>query len=507
MRARDLKDRLRWANVSLRYKGLIVVGIPMLPLVVTAFLWYSNQRRADAADGLVAHTLKVKAELSHTLTLLVDAELGARGYLLTHDPEMVRAFHAATAALVPTLRQLVQEVRDDSSQIVRLRKMGPLARNRPLSSIIAYADKMPAGSPPPLDLLERSRTSMKGLRDVLQEMQEAEDALLVTRSDEAHAARRQGTRVTIGGLVVGLAGGVFAMLLFTRSVARRVGDVASNAKRLARGEALLPMEASRDEVGGLADALDRAGALLAERDAELRRRVEQTAAANRELESFSYSVSHDLRAPLRHIDGFASLLERRADGLDEQGRKHLRTIREAATRMGQLVDDLLSFSRMGRAEMACADVDLHTLVSDVVEEVRRDEPTRAIEWTIDPLPPVYGDRAMLRVAFRNLLANAAKYTGPVAHPAVTVGTLPRVNGEQIVYVRDNGVGFNMTYAHKLFGVFQRLHAADEFEGTGIGLANVHRIVQRHGGRTWAEGAVNQGATFFIALPDHGEAGS
>ncbi len=235
--------------------------------------------------------------------------------------------------------------------------------------------------------------------------------------------------------------------------------------------------------------------------AELQLRGELLEAANKELEAFSYSVSHDLRAPLRHIDGYASLLSKSAgDTLNEKAQRYLQTISDSAKQMGQLIDDLLVFSRMGRQEMLHTTVHLDQLIKTILYDLRLDLQGREISWTIDTLPEVPGDPAMLRQVFVNLISNAIKFTGTRPIAKIAVGIEKKSAGEIIVFVRDNGVGFDMQYLGKLFGVFQRLHRADEFEGTGIGLANVRRIVHRHGGRVWAEGIPDQGATFFVALP-------
>jgi signal transduction histidine kinase len=235
--------------------------------------------------------------------------------------------------------------------------------------------------------------------------------------------------------------------------------------------------------------------------AELQRRGEQLEAANKELEAFSYSVSHDLRAPLRHIDGYASLLRKAVgDSLAEKPARYLQTISESAKQMGQLIDDLLVFSRMGRQEMLQTTVNLDQLVKTVIDDLRLDLQGREISWKIEPLPEVPGDPAMLRQVFMNLIANAVKFTCTRPIAKIEIGVERRGGGEVVISVRDNGVGFDMQYAPKLFGVFQRLHRADEFEGTGIGLANVRRIVHRHGGRTWAQGVPDKGATFYVALP-------
>ena len=237
-------------------------------------------------------------------------------------------------------------------------------------------------------------------------------------------------------------------------------------------------------------------------------RTAQLAAANKELEAFSYSVSHDLRAPLRHIDGFLGLLqEKTATALDEEGRHYMATISMASRNMGVLIDDLLSFSRMGRSAMAKTQVDLGALVREAIQEFEPETLDRDIHWSVADLPVVVGDRAMLRVVLANLISNALKFTQPCPQAEIEIGCLPDQETEIVIFVRDNGAGFDMTYADKLFGVFQRLHGASEFEGTGIGLANVRRVISRHGGRTWAEGKVGGGATFYFSLPQAGMSGS
>jgi signal transduction histidine kinase len=233
---------------------------------------------------------------------------------------------------------------------------------------------------------------------------------------------------------------------------------------------------------------------------ELNRSNLRLKSANEELESFSYSVSHDLRAPLRHIHGYVGLLKKlAAEQLPDAGRRYLENISSATTEMGRLIDDLLAFSRMGRAEMINTPIRLDAMVQEVIQSLEMAIQGRNIVWKIAPLPRVEGDPSMLKQVLVNLISNALKYSRQRDPAIIEIGFGGEEDGRAIIFVRDNGAGFDMQYADKLFGVFQRLHRADEFEGTGIGLATVRRIIDRHGGRTWAEGVLNQGAVFYFTL--------
>lgn len=242
---------------------------------------------------------------------------------------------------------------------------------------------------------------------------------------------------------------------------------------------------------------------------ELERRVQlrtqELESANRELEAFSYSVSHDLRAPLRHIQGFLGLLEQECDAeATDLARGYFDNIRIASARMGQLIDGLLGLSRVARQEMHRSWLDLNLVVGKIVEGFGPETAGRSVRWRLAPLPVVRGDEALLRAAFQNLLGNAVKFTGRQSEAVIEVGTKESGTSEWTIFVKDNGAGFDPAYAHRLFGVFQRLHHEDEFEGTGIGLANVQRIVHRHGGSVLAEGRPGLGATFYITLPKEDE---
>jgi len=233
---------------------------------------------------------------------------------------------------------------------------------------------------------------------------------------------------------------------------------------------------------------------------ELAKRSAELQAINKELEAFAYSVSHDLRAPIRHIAGFTELLQKNsASVLDERSQRHTTMILESAKKMGNLIDDLLAFSRIGRAEAHKTMVSLQQLVQEAQSEVAQETDGRNINWKIGRLPACYGDRSMLRLALINLLANAVKFTRTRPQAEIEIASTNHNPDQIVVSIKDNGVGFDMKYVNKLFGVFQRLHATEAFEGTGIGLATVQRIVHRHGGRVWAEGLVDGGATFYFSL--------
>jgi PAS domain S-box-containing protein len=226
----------------------------------------------------------------------------------------------------------------------------------------------------------------------------------------------------------------------------------------------------------------------------------ELAVVNQELEAFSYSVSHDLRAPLRHIHGYVEMLQRATEGqLPDKAKRYLETITDASLEMGQLIDALLAFSRLGRAEIKGMTVHLDALIQDVIRGLEMAINGRPIVWKISPLPPIVGDASLLKQVLSNLIDNAIKYSRTRDPATIEIGSAGEEGGRVVVFVRDNGVGFDMQYAHKLFGVFQRLHRPEEFEGTGIGLATVRRIVVRHGGRVWAEGTIDKGATVYFTL--------
>jgi signal transduction histidine kinase len=342
-------------------------------------------------------------------------------------------------------------------------------------------------------------------------------SVLFATADRALKKNLIGATVIIVGAL--LISSLFAQRVFVKPI-QHLSEIAN---RLAEGDlsARTTQETRTVEISQLAEAFNSMAASLQQRDsdverarleiqkmnAELERRVQertsQLSAANQELESFSYSVSHDLRAPLRHLDGFAELLKKsQTERLDEKGRRYVEVISQAAKKMGLLIDELLVFSKMGRHEMLKSPVDMRAIVTETLGQLEHDYARREIEWVISDLCQVEADPAMLRLVWINLISNAVKYTRPRDRARIEIGSYDTTT-ENVFFVRDNGVGFDMKYADKLYGVFQRLHSENEFEGTGIGLANVRRIISRHGGRTWAESKLGEGSTFYFSLIKHG----
>lgn len=314
-------------------------------------------------------------------------------------------------------------------------------------------------------------------------------------------------------LAVSLLAAFLLSAVVQKTTAQPIVQLAETARIVSREKKYslrAPVTQATDEVNVLITAFNemleqihsRDTALQTARDeleASVGRRTEQLEAVNRELESFTYSVAHDLRAPLRHIQGFAEALkEDCGETLDQAAIGYVNRIIDSTRRMDQLIKDLLGLAQVGRQELQFRPTMLKTVAEEVVQEMADEYQGRRIDWRLGPLPVMDCDRGLMRLAFYNLLANAVKYTRPRDPAVIEVGT-KYDDGERVIFVRDNGVGFNMKYAHKLFGVFERLHRREDFEGTGVGLATVQRIIHKHGGRIWAEAEVDGGATFFFTL--------
>ncbi len=334
---------------------------------------------------------------------------------------------------------------------------------------------------------------------------------------EATEAQRVASNLTVILMIILAIAVTTSSLLIARSISKPLNELTKGAEIIGKGDLEHKVGVkSKDELGELAAAFNRMTESLKkvtasrdelDREVTVRKRVEgeivkantELAAVNKELEAFAYSVSHDLRAPLRSIDGFSqALIEDYPDRLDEQGKEYLQRVRLATQRMAVLIDDLLKLSRVTRSEMRRETVNLSTLAQSIAEELRETQPERQVDFAIASDLTTIGDPQLIRLIMENLLSNAWKFTSYHPQARIEFG-LTQVDGKEAFFVRDDGAGFDMTYANKLFGVFQRLHSSEEFPGTGVGLATVQRIVHRHSGQVWAEGKEEEGATFYFTF--------
>lgn len=443
-------------------------GFALALLLLIAAVSYFNASRSVQAFRVARNTSSVMAELERLLLGTLDVESGSRGFAATGNKTYLERYESGRVVAQQAYRNVEEALARDSEYKGRLDRLEGL-----ITSQMAIAEELVAakndGPQAGFNSLpnEEGNNAVDQLRATVADMEKIEGGLLAERENGAETS----ARATMWIIVV------------TASVALAV---VTTAGLLVRHDLL-----KRKQVEDERDKLN----------SDLRKQAQQLTDANKELEAFCYSVSHDLRAPLRHIDGYVARLRKLiADKLDEKGQHYLKTVSASAKEMGQLIDDLLVFSRVGRIEMQRTGVDLSVLLQQAMMSAHVEANGRNIEWKQSPLPVVKGDPALLKQVFLNLISNAVKYTRPRDPARIEIGQVGEPNGETVVFVKDNGVGFEMEYAHKLFGVFQRLHRSDEFEGTGVGLANVRRIIQRHGGRTWAEGEVGNGATFYFSLP-------
>jgi signal transduction histidine kinase len=464
--ARAGRPRRGAAAPELRRVEIRVIAGFVMALALLIFAGgYTYTTSVSFADSVawIAHTQEVRVSLAEISNAMANAELAQRDFLLTADQERRNTFERLSAASEERVKTLESLLVDNPAQQANLAVLRSDVDSRiaAMGDAITAFDHFGVAAARAVVRLERLNNTAGAeiVRAQADRMDRVEEALLDKRQSVSEHKRV----ITFVSLVCTLA---LAAMLFIA---------------LFRG--------IREEMRVRENLED-----------ELRNKAKLLEESNKELESFSYSVSHDLRAPLRAINGFALMLEEDyVTNLDAEGRRYLAVIRENTDRMGALVDDLLAFSRLGRQAVSKTEVNVDALVRDVVEEALRFHKGTVPQIHIESLPSANADQGLVRQVWVNLISNALKYGSKVAEPVITV-TGQRSAQETTYVIKDNGVGFNMDYAAKLFGVFQRLHRSDEFEGTGVGLAIVQRIISRHGGRIWAEGKVNQGAIFSFALP-------
>ena len=447
---------------SIERRVLAGFGLVFACIVVISAISYRNTTVLIENSRLDTKSHELVQLLGSVEEALSAAESGHRRYLVTGDESYLASYRTVVKQMPEYLRYLRGLTSEGLEQQPRVATLEQLIAGQLGAEEGAITQRKKHGyeAVRHLALSGAAKNELDGIHRLMTELDTAEQRDLQSRVAQSAGS----TRNTIA--LLGL--GAFLQLVLLASVYFLIHHDVTERRRVAM---------------------------------ELQSRGELLQAANKELESFSYSVSHDLRAPLRHIDGYAALLSKAAgEALNDKARRYLQTISDSAKQMGQLIDDLLGFSRMGRQDMLRTTVNLDQLVESVLRDLRLDLQGRTISWTMHPLPNVSGDPAMLRQVFVNLLSNALKFTATRPEATIEIGSIIRNPGEVEIFVCDNGVGFDMQYVNKLFGVFQRLHRNDEFEGTGIGLANIRRIIHRHGGKTWAEGALDQGATFYFSLP-------
>jgi signal transduction histidine kinase len=424
----------------------------------------SLQQRAHWVD----HTHKVLSTLEETFSQLKDVRASARSFILSGNPKLLNSFQLYTNDVHKKIDELRILTGDNKAQLARI-----AALQMEINVYLKHLENGIRMRQENTDLATALASVASGegelmgqIRSRITTMQGSEKKLLAERA-RAVEESAQDTKILIIFGTVGaylMIGGAFWLL--------------------------------RQEIMHR----QRADQALQEANAKLFRHASQLEVTNKELESFSYSISHDLRIPLRAVSGYARMMEEDyADKVDNEGQRLLKVIRDNSKRMGELIDDLLAFSRLGRQEISATQVDMMELVMSTIENLQRKEDYPHTRIVVDPLPSVWGDRALLQQVWINLISNALKYSSTSQQPMIQIGAT-REDTEIIYRVKDNGVGFDMQYYDKLFGVFQRLHSEQEFPGTGVGLAIVQRIVVRHGGRVWAEGTVGQGAMFAFALP-------
>ncbi len=439
--------------------------VALLLLIAMAALSYVGMEQSADRTRWVDHTYQVIIVTDDLLQDQTDAGSVIRGYLLTGDRDFLATYSEARSRAEHDLQDLKGLTADNPVQQRNIAGLTALMEQR-----MALLDEMAATDGTKLDApgkhkVTASHELMDRIRGLMGEMRAEESRLLSARNAETAATQHWLQLVIAAGDLLSFGTLVICLLLLNREIrSRRTAEAV---------------------VQGLNDTLEERAALLEH--------------ANKELEGFSYSISHDLRGPLRAIDGFSQLLEQGYKGvLDAEGMRLLGVVRQNTRRMNALIEDLLAFSRLGRKSLDMMPLDMRQLVQEALSEVLAEAEGRP-EVITSTLPSCLGDRALVKQVWINLISNAVKYSSKAAAPRVEISG--REEGEQVIYtVRDNGVGFDMQYYGKLFGVFQRLHGVDEFSGTGVGLAIVMRVVTRHGGHAWAESAPGEGAVFNFSLP-------
>jgi signal transduction histidine kinase len=471
----------------------------LLTACMTFLTWQSTRQDEEDADW-VASTHAVQTALQATVAHITDIETGARAFATTGNDVFLDPYWSGQRAVVKDFGVLHNLIVDKAQQ-ERLNLLEQQVDSTIALKIMIVGERRRTGAIP-LNINSTflmGKRTMDAVRATVAEMQGSESALLDLRMAATARSRSRTRIIVLSAAIVGMALLVIAGL-FLRSESNHNARINQQLETLNADlkERTRESRQAEEETRVLNRDLEER---VRFRTAEITRVNTKLTESAKELEAFAYSVSHDLRAPLRHLDGFLSLLIKRSySNLDDSAKHYVDCTLEASKRMGQLIDDLLQFSRLGRDEIHKAPVDLNDIVEQVRKELEPETRDRSIHWKLSRLPKVAADQAMLRQVIENFVANALKFTRHSPTAEIEIGCNSEPTGELVFFIRDNGVGFDMRYYSKLFEIFQRLHGEQEFEGTGMGLAIVRRVVERHGGRVWAEGAVGAGATFYFSLP-------
>jgi signal transduction histidine kinase len=466
----------------------ILLLLAAIVVVLNAWWAFLSVRTLARNAGSVAHSWQVVQQVERAMSSITDAETGERGFLISGSESYLEPYANARRSLPAELARLHSLTWDNESQRVRVDELQVAINQRmnALEQAIAKRREMGDHATPSLLMGGPGREAMNRIRALTDAMEAEEDRLLAIRTATTQTSTRRAQYAVVVASTLDFMLLVFALLQFLRERRLRLAaEIANQRLDAARREA----ELGAAEVRALNEGLEDRVRI---RTAELER-------INRELEAFSYSVSHDLRAPLRTIDGFSlALQEDYTEAIDDTGRDYIRRVRGGVQRMGHLIDALLRLSRITRAEIIRERFSISELAESVAAELIEHNKGGNISIFVEPRLEVFADPRLTRVALENLLGNAVKFSAKGSHPEIHFG----FDAEQKAwYVRDNGAGFDMTYADRLFGAFNRLHGDKDFTGSGIGLATVARVIERHHGRIWARSAVNQGATFWFTLDD------
>ncbi len=468
LRRADEKYEHSWGPPTLTwYSKMIALGA-LLIVACIGVLSYSSEVRSEQDRAWVRHTYEVVENLQEVRIDITQAETGQRGFMLTAQPRHLEMYATVVIQVRQDLSELAELIADNSREREAVQRLDVLVTERLAELGDGIEVRKRSGLLAGVKAVTNAISGEKRMGQIaaqIAEMRRTEDKLLNSRLDTAEISTRK-IKIAI------VCGNALAILILV--VQGFVIHWETGKRNLAEKN-------------------------LMQSNERLERRTSQLSETNIELESFAYSLAHDLRAPLRHIAGFSNVLvQDYGPRLDAEGLRCLEKISAGAQQMGRLVDDLLSLSKIGRQKLSIQDTPLDALVAQVIEDLAPEYAGRAIEWRIGAQFSAECDPALMKQVFVNLLSNAVKYTGKREHAVIEVGQTKQ-DDERVIFVRDNGAGFDMQYLGKLFGVFQRLHKGRDFEGTGVGLAIVQRIIRKHGGRIWAEGELDRGVTFFLTV--------